>query len=159
MLFLSKCLRTKLHNEENYRMRRRNRSSSSSSSSRRRSPSRRRRTRSRSHDKIKKKFQEEHPNRRCTRKDDPPLPKVDSSGQTESFLAELASTINLPFTPRWMIGFKVKRWDCNADSIFCWYTFAVQNDSNKKNTAKLYGDALVWSAVFIDWLDWFELVS
>ena len=29
----------------------------------------------------------------------------------------------------------------------------------KKNTARLYGDALVWSAVFIDWLDWFELVS
>ena len=29
----------------------------------------------------------------------------------------------------------------------------------QKNTAKLYGDALVWSAVFIDWFDWFELVS
>ena len=29
----------------------------------------------------------------------------------------------------------------------------------KKNTAKPYGDALVWSAVFIVWLDWFELVS
>ena len=93
-------MRTKLHNEENYRMRRRNRSSSSSSSSRSRSPSRRRRrTRSRSPDKIKKKFQED-PNRRCTKRDDPPLPKVDSSGQTESFLAELASTMDLPFTPR-----------------------------------------------------------
>ena len=31
--------------------------------------------------------------------------------------------------------------------------------NSPKNTAKLYGDALVWSAVFIDWLDWFELVS
>ena len=29
----------------------------------------------------------------------------------------------------------------------------------KKYRFKLYGDALVWSAVFIDWLDWFELVS
>ena len=28
----------------------------------------------------------------------------------------------------------------------------------KKNTAKLYGDALVWTVVFIDWLDLFELV-
>ena len=27
-----------------------------------------------------------------------------------------------------------------------------------KNTAKLYGDALVWTVVFIDWLDLFELV-
>ena len=25
---------------------------------------------------------------------------------------------------------------------------------DKKNTAKLYSDALVWSAVSIDWLDW-----
>ena len=28
----------------------------------------------------------------------------------------------------------------------------------QKNTAKLYGDALVWTAEFIDWLDLFELV-
>ena len=27
-----------------------------------------------------------------------------------------------------------------------------------KNTAMLYGDALVWTAVLIDWLDLFELV-
>ena len=27
-----------------------------------------------------------------------------------------------------------------------------------KNTAKLYGDALVWTVAFIDWLDLFELV-
>ena len=27
-----------------------------------------------------------------------------------------------------------------------------------KNTAKLHGDALVWSAVFIEWLDLFELI-
>ena len=25
---------------------------------------------------------------------------------------------------------------------------------NDKNTAKLYGDALVWTTVLIDWLDW-----
>ena len=25
-----------------------------------------------------------------------------------------------------------------------------------KNTAKLYGDALVYTAVFIDWLDWLD---
>lgn len=67
---------------------RRNRSSSSSSSrsrsrgrrSRTRSRSRRRRTRSRSPDsstaKIKKKFQEDRPNRRWTKKYDAPLPKV-----------------------------------------------------------------------------------
>ena len=24
----------------------------------------------------------------------------------------------------------------------------------QKNTAKLYGDALVWTTVLIDWLDW-----
>ena len=30
--------------------------------------------------------------------------------------------------------------------------------SLRKNTAKLYGDALVWTVVFIDWLDLFELV-
>ena len=89
---------------ENYRMRRRNRSSSSSSSSRSRSPcskGRRRRTRTRSPDsttdKIKKRLQEKHSNRRCSKKDDPPLAKVDSSGQTESFLAELASTIDHTF--------------------------------------------------------------
>ena len=68
---------------------RKNRSSSSSSSSRSRSRgrrsrtrsrSRRRRTRSRSPDsstaRIKKKFQEDRPNRRWTKKYDLPLPKV-----------------------------------------------------------------------------------
>ena len=67
---------------------RRNRSSSRSSSrsrsrgrrSRTRSRSRRRRTRSRSPDsstaRIKKKFQEDRPNRRWTKKYDLPLPKV-----------------------------------------------------------------------------------
>ena len=30
--------------------------------------------------------------------------------------------------------------------------------SEEKNTAKLYGDALLYTAVFIDWLDLFELV-
>ena len=33
-----------------------------------------------------------------------------------------------------------------------------RKSSQIKNTAKLYGDALVWTAVFIDRLDWFELV-
>merc|ERR1719278_1723537 len=155
---------------------RKNRSSSRSSSSSRsrsrgrrsrtRSRSRRRRTRSRSPDsttaKIKKKFQEDRPNRRWTKKYDLPLPKTildlceeeecricgivitsmlvceqhydgakhnrkiavelekfhqanpnepmpkrkknmptpTITGQTESFLAELAGTIDLPLTPR-----------------------------------------------------------
>ena len=30
--------------------------------------------------------------------------------------------------------------------------------SKKKNAAKLYGDALYHTAVFIDWLDWFRLI-
>jgi len=155
---------------------RRNRSSSRSSSrsrsrgrrSRTRSRSRRRRTRSRSPDsstaKIKRKFQEDRPNRRWTKKYDAPLPKTildlceeeecricgivitsmlvceqhydgakhnrkiavelekfhqenpnepmpkrikkgggptpTITGQTESFLAELAGTMDLPLTPR-----------------------------------------------------------
>ena len=29
----------------------------------------------------------------------------------------------------------------------------------EKNTAKLYGDALVYTAVFIDWLDWLDCRS
>ena len=37
-----------------------------------------------------------------------------------------------------------------------WYIF---KGVNLKNTVKLYGDALDWNAVFIDWLDWFELVN
>ena len=74
---------------------RRNRSNSSSSSSRSRSRgrrsrtrsrSRRRRTRSRSPDsstaRIKKKFQEDRPNRRWTKKYDLPLPKVGLSFHT-----------------------------------------------------------------------------
>merc|ERR1719278_2568263 len=155
---------------------RKNRSSSRSSSSSRsrsrgrrsrtRSRSRRRRTRSRSPDsstaRIKKKFQEDRPNRRWTKKYDLPLPKTildlceeeecrvcgivitsmlvceqhydgakhnkkiavelekfhqanpnepmpkrkkggptpTITGQTESFLASLAGTMDLPFTPR-----------------------------------------------------------
>ena len=31
------------------------------------------------------------------------------------------------------------------------------NREKRKNTAILYDDALVWTAVFIDWLDWFDL--
>ena len=78
------------------RRRRRTRSSSSSSSrsrsrgrrSRSRSTGRRRRTRSRSPDsttaKIKKKFQEDRPNRRWTKKYDLPLPKVVSFTSREA---------------------------------------------------------------------------
>ena len=36
--------------------------------------------------------------------------------------------------------------------------FALLLNIELKNTAKLYGDALVWTIVFIDWLDLFELV-
>ena len=79
------------------RRRRRTRSSSNSSSSRSRSrgrrsrsrsEGRRRRTRSRSPDsttaKIKKKFQEDRPNRRWTKKYDLPLPKVGSFTSREA---------------------------------------------------------------------------
>ena len=34
----------------------------------------------------------------------------------------------------------------------------ARKNSILKNTAKLYGDALVWTTEFIDWLDLFELV-
>ena len=38
------------------------------------------------------------------------------------------------------------------------WDYSKSTASGAKNTAMLYSDALVWSAVFIDWLDWFELV-
>ena len=37
----------------------------------------------------------------------------------------------------------------------CW--LSLLREVVKKNTAKLYGDALVWTAVFFDWLYLFEL--
>ena len=43
---------------------------------------------------------------------------------------------------------------CNWQNILM-----TREIEEEKNTAKLYGDALVWTAVFIDWLDWFELAN
>ena len=46
---------------------------------------------------------------------------------------------------------------CTVISIYgvliCIHLFHRILALNKKNTAKLYGDALLYTAVFIDWLD------
>ena len=51
--------------------------------------------------------------------------------------------MNIKFLNTWILSFLTNFWG---------------KPSKRKNPAKLYDDALVWSAVFIDWLDWFELI-